>query len=108
MRNPRKHLDIIICCHQDVSVRTTLTLDDDVADKVKQLAERQRRPFKQVLNEVLRRGLAAQERRGGNKRVRIETFSSAFRAGVDPMKLNQLSDDLESEHAAGRMTAPHS
>jgi len=42
-------------------MRTTLTLDDDVAVKLRKAARE--RPFKVVVNEVLRAGLAALERR---------------------------------------------
>ena len=42
-------------------MRTTLTLDDDVAAKLKAAAKR--RPFKIVVNEALRAGLAALEKR---------------------------------------------
>ena len=38
-------------------MRTTLTLDDDVAAKLKAEARRSGAPFKQVVNETLRRGL---------------------------------------------------
>jgi predicted CopG family antitoxin len=37
--------------------RTTLTLDDDVAAKLKAEMRRSRRSFKETVNEVLRRGL---------------------------------------------------
>ena len=40
-------------------MRTTLTLDDDVAAKLKSRARRTGRAFKDVVNEVLRRGLAS-------------------------------------------------
>jgi predicted DNA-binding ribbon-helix-helix protein len=81
-------------------MRTTLTLDDDVAVKLRELAERQKLTFKQAVNQVLRRGLTAQERpaRRG-KSYRVETFRSAFRPGVDPLRLTQLSDELEVERA---------
>jgi hypothetical protein len=39
-------------------VRTTLTLDDDVAAKLKSLSRRTGRAFRDVVNEALRRGLA--------------------------------------------------
>jgi hypothetical protein len=39
-------------------VRTTLTLDNDVAAKLKSLARRTGRAFRDVVNETLRRGLA--------------------------------------------------
>lgn len=85
-------------------MRTTLTLDDDVAEKVKALAERNQSSFKQTVNELLRRGLAAQDRRSPRtKRFRVDTFQSEFRPGVDPLKLNQLADEIEVEHAIDRI-----
>lgn len=38
-------------------MRTTLTLDDDVARMLEKLQKEQQKPFKQVVNEVLRKGL---------------------------------------------------
>jgi hypothetical protein len=85
-------------------MRTTLTLDDDVAAKLKELARRKRLPFKEAVNTILRRGLVASEpRRARTQRFRVEVFKSPFRAGVDPLRLNQLSDDLEAEEAVTRM-----
>ncbi len=40
-------------------MRTTLTLDDDVAAKLKRLARRSGRAFREVVNDTLRRGLLA-------------------------------------------------
>ena len=78
-------------------MRTTLTLDDDVAVKLRELAHRRRVSFKEVVNSVLRRGLVAQESRGKSSRpFQVEAFRSAFRPGVDPLRLNQLSDELEA------------
>jgi hypothetical protein len=39
-------------------MRTTLTLDDDVARLLEDAVHRQRRPMKQVVNDALRQGLA--------------------------------------------------
>jgi hypothetical protein len=82
-------------------MRTTLTLDDDVAAKLRELAHRRRMPFREVVNSVLRRGLVTQESgdRPGRP-FRVEAFRSAFRPGVDPLKLNQLSDELEARRFA--------
>ena len=48
-------------------MRTTLTLDDDVAAKLKSESKRAGRPFREIVNETLRRGLesrrAAAQRR---------------------------------------------
>jgi hypothetical protein len=39
-------------------MRTTLTLDEDVAAKLKSIARRSGRAFRSVVNDALRRGLA--------------------------------------------------
>lgn len=40
-------------------MRTTLTLDDDVAARLRRLRDERRIPLKKLVNEALRRGLAA-------------------------------------------------
>jgi len=87
-------------------MRTTLTLDDDLADKLKALAARRNTSFKEVVNDVLRRGITAQNKgERSAKPFRLLPFQSAFRAGIDPIKLNQLSDEIEVQHAADRIRA---
>lgn len=72
-------------------MRTTVTLEPDVAAKLKELAHRRRASFKETLNEVLRRGLSAQARvREASERYVVEPHAGGFRPGVDPGKLNQL------------------
>jgi predicted transcriptional regulator len=44
-------------------MRTTLTIDDQVAEALKDLARRSDRSFEDVVNETLRRGLGAQRER---------------------------------------------
>lgn len=78
-------------------MRTTVTLEADVAAKLKKLAHRYGRSFKSMLNEVLRRGLAAQERAAAQRPFVVEPHSGGFRPGVDQAKLNQLVDQLEAE-----------
>jgi hypothetical protein len=83
-------------------MRTTLTLADNVAAKLRDLAHRRQQPFKIIVNEVLRRGLAAQAIPAKSPgRFRVECFRSAFRPGVDPLKLNQLNDELEARRLGG-------
>jgi hypothetical protein len=76
-----------------------VTIDDDVADKLKDCARRKRLSLKEAVNALLRRGLTAPEaRRAAARRFRVDVFDSPFRSGVDPLRLNQLSDDLEAEN----------
>ncbi len=77
-------------------MRTTLTLDDDVAAALKQQARILDKPFKQVVNEALRRGLTLSEP-ADRPPFKIRTFSGGYRPGIDPHRLRQVADELEME-----------
>jgi hypothetical protein len=53
-------------------VRTTLTLEDDVAARLQAEARRTGRPFKAVVNEHLRRSLAQRPRPKGTPRFSVQ------------------------------------
>jgi hypothetical protein len=77
-------------------MRTTLTLDDDLARRLKEMARQGGRSFKEVTNEAIRRGLSvAADQVEGIEPFHVEARDCGFRSGVDPLKLNQLYDDLE-------------
>ena len=76
-------------------VRTTLTLDADVARLVEDAVHRERRPMKQVVNDALRRALSPPESRG--KQYRVREHQSALRPGIDLSGFNRLADELEDE-----------
>lgn len=78
-------------------MRTTLTLEPDLAKKLKDLAHRRGQSFKQALNDVIRRGLATEAPRAKRERYVVEPHRGGFRPGVDADKLNQLVDQLEVE-----------
>jgi hypothetical protein len=78
-------------------MRTTLTLDQDLAKKLNDLAHRRGQSFKQTLNEVVRRGLMAQADRPPAARYTVEPHRGGFRPGIDRGKLNQLVDQLAVE-----------
>jgi hypothetical protein len=83
-------------------VRTTLTLDPDVARLLEEEAHRQRKPFKQVVNDAIRRGLAPRPAaRAGRYRVRPHT--TTLRPGIDPAGFNRLVDELEDEAVVEKM-----
>jgi hypothetical protein len=84
-------------------VRTTLTIDDDLAGLLKRQARELGLPFKDVLNRALRAGLgeAAKPRRRTAPKTIPHAFG--FKPGIDLDKLNQLVDELEAEtYAAGQ------
>jgi len=79
-------------------MRTTLTLDDDVARDLQEQVRRRGDSFKAVVNDTLRAGL--QRGRKPAPRLppfRVEPTSSPFRSGVDLLGLNRLNDELEIE-----------
>ncbi|HEX8109544.1 MAG TPA: CopG family transcriptional regulator [Kofleriaceae bacterium] len=78
-------------------MRTTVTLEPDLAKKVKALAHRRKLSFKQALNEVIRRGLTSPDRQEAQTRFTVQPHAGGFRPGIDPGKLNQLVDQLEVE-----------
>ena len=85
-------------------MRTTVTLEEDLAAKLKEYAHRRKTSFKEALNAVVRRGLTAQEPvPGAKRRFRVEVHLGRFRTGIDPGKLNQLVDQLETEDFTGEV-----
>lgn len=78
-------------------MRTTVSLDPDVARLVAQRMAATGQGFKRVLNEVLRLGFAA-EVREAPARYEVPVFDSPFEPGIDADKINQLLDEpSESE-----------
>lgn len=77
-------------------MRTTLTLDPEIADRLKQEAALGKRSFKAIVNEALRRGLGIESAKRA-QRFRVQPHSSPLFPGIDPTRLNQLVDDLEVE-----------
>ena len=82
-------------------MRTTLTLDDDLADFLKMQSRLQGRPFKQVVNDVLRRGMAPGLHVTDQPVFRVVPNHSGIAQGVDPLRLNQFNDALEVEDFGG-------
>ena len=93
-------LGITNSVHHDGSMRTTLTLDEDVADFLKMQSRLLGRPFEQVVNDVLRRGMAPRSDRPEPPTFRIVANRSGLVPGVDPLRLNHLNDALEVEDFA--------
>ncbi len=76
-------------------MRTTLTLEPEIAERLRMEAALGKRPFKEIVNDALRRGLGIQEN-APSVPFQVHPYSSAFRPGIDPGKLNQLADELEA------------
>lgn len=87
-------------------MRTTLTLDEDVAQQLQEAARRSGVSFKEVVNTTLRQGLT-RGNKPGSRLSRFEVIPKAcgFRPGVDILRLNQLNDELELEDFQRKLSA---
>ena len=97
------HLDIKDARHHDAYVRTTLTLEPEIAARLKSEVRRTGRPLKTVVNEALRRGLGLMGKPSRHVRFEVRPHAFGFRPGIDLERLNQLADELDTEEAARKL-----
>jgi hypothetical protein len=81
-------------------MRTTLTLEDDLAQRIADLARETRRPFKAVVNEALRRGLG--EFSPPEPEFRIHPHAGRLQPGIDDRGFNELVWEFEQERLPHR------
>jgi hypothetical protein len=76
-------------------VRTTLTLDDDVEAKLRAEARQSGKPFKQIVNRVLRLGLKAQSQAKALPPFKVKTRDLGLRPGFDFDNIEELLEKIE-------------
>ena len=90
-----------------VHMKATLTLDDDVAAFLRAQARLHDKPFPQVVNDTLRRGMSSRagDPPAGEEHTRqpyrVPTFSSGYAPGIDPgdpKAFKNLLNRLDDEH----------
>ena len=79
-------------------MRTTLTLDEDVADRTRALAQKLRKPFKAVVNEALRLGLEQVERPTKQRRYRTQPHAMGLCHGYSLDNVQELLAQVEGEN----------
>ena len=78
-------------------MRTTLTLDPDVAAKAKEAAAKLRKPFKEVINAGLRLGLEQISAAGKTKPYRTKGRPLGLREGLSYDNVSELLALSEGE-----------
>lgn len=97
-----------------LDVRTTLTLEDDLAGLLKRRARELGIPFKEAVNRTIRAGLGEAAVSRPHPAPKTISHSFGFRPGIDLDKLGQLADELELEafveklHDSARRKRPRS
>lgn len=82
-------------------MRTTITLEDDLADALRRRARERDEPFKKVVNEAIRAGLA-----GGtpaSKPYRMKPGTARLRPDIDFTKALRLAGELEDEETIRKL-----
>ena len=78
------------------TMRTTITLDDDVAEKLQAEMRRQRsNNFKETLNDVLRRGLLTRRDLGTTEPFKVRARRLGNKAGFNYDNIGELLEQLE-------------
>jgi hypothetical protein len=84
-------------------MRTTLTLDPDVARLVEEAVHRERRSMKQVINDALRQALGPSASSTPRKPYRLTPHESSLRPGLGYTGFNRLTDELEDEAIVSKL-----
>jgi hypothetical protein len=87
-------------------MRTTLTLEPDVALRLKRRVQLRKISLKEAVNQALRAGLKVTEE-PPPPQFKVEPFACGLKPGIDPDKLNQLLDELEVEAFREKMLRDH-
>lgn len=76
-------------------MRTTLTIDDDIMRRLRQKAVADDRPLKDIVNEVLRCGLAGPGLESSTYTFRLTTVPGRLLPGIDLTDRDKLFDLLD-------------
>ena len=75
-------------------MRTTLTLDEDVAAKLKAESRRAGKPFREIVNDTLRRGLA-NRRTAQRQTFKIDGRDLGLKPGLSLDNIWELIEQVE-------------
>jgi hypothetical protein len=88
---------------EDIKMRTTLTIDDEIAMSLKGLAHRSGRSFRQVVNEALRKGAHALENPESQPYRLSPASLGPVRININLDKALSLADEREDEAIAMKL-----
>ena len=85
-------------------MRTTLTIDDNIARQLKEIVHRSGKPFKTVVNEALRAGIENNRIVDVSRPYRLKPVAMGEVTGpYDLDKALQLADHLEDEEIVRKL-----
>lgn len=78
-------------------MRTTLTIDDDVLERARALADKLNAPFRSVINEALRAGLDQVEKPAQHRSYETDSHAMGLRRGRNLDNIQELIAQIEGE-----------
>jgi hypothetical protein len=78
-----------------MSIRTTITLDDDVSERVRAFSRQRGIPFRVALNELVRSGLQAESNAAPAPLFRVKPFHLGVIPGINYDCVGELLEFLE-------------
>ena len=82
-------------------MRTTLTLEPDVAERLQRILREKNHSLKEIVNRALRKGLAEIEKEEPQKPYKVKPWPGGeFLPGIDIDKISQYLDDLDAAEFA--------
>jgi len=87
-------------------MRSTITLEPDVAQLVEDAIHTQRKTFKQVINDALRIGLSPLTHDAAHAPYRVEPYPGELRPEYRLLNANQLAAELEEAEISHKVSRP--
>jgi hypothetical protein len=87
--------------HHDADMRTTIDISDGILSELRERARQRKRPFREILEETIQRGLSASAT-PPTKPVRIQTHRVGVKPAYQGLSMNQLYDQIETEEMRKR------
>jgi hypothetical protein len=82
-----------------MGIRTTVTLDEDVLNRIKDESKASGRSFRETLNELVREGLASKQTLAQHKReFRIDPIHTGARRDLNYDSTEALLEELEGPY----------
>lgn len=80
-----------------MSIRTTVTLDEDVMERLREVSRQRGVPFRRAINDVLRAGLIAATAPPVRREFRVRPKHMGTRPGLNYDNISALLDLAEGE-----------
>jgi hypothetical protein len=78
-----------------MSIRTTVTLDDDVMERARAFSRKRGIPFRQALNDLVRAGIQAESAPAPVKPFKVKPFHMGVIPGINYDCIGELLEYLE-------------